>query len=135
MRNGLELFGYPSPRLQLLVLLAVGNPDINRSTTKAAGKAQKSHSWRKSGSAGRACGSVYATAIINKLVKNSHTATSIVYDDSRNDLETATETLERQEDTFVEFSRAVYHTLLHDVDRRGITIKCHSGCKAMTGHG
>ena len=42
-------------------------PDINATILAAAGKKGGSHSWQFSGSSGRACGSVFTTAIVDKV--------------------------------------------------------------------
>ena len=87
------------------------NPDLNITTMTAAGPGQKSHSWTYSGSTGRACGSVFATAFIEKMTIRSKNEPLVVSEDN--------ETTDQQDESYAEFTRTVYDTLLQDVDRRG----------------
>ena len=94
------------------------HPDLNISTMTAASHMTKSKSWAKSGSLGPACGSIFATAIIDKLTHNGATGRSIMDPvDEAGEEEPLTESVE---ETFVEFGRSVYETLLDGLDRRGM---------------
>lgn len=93
------------------------NPVVNISAMTAAGGLQESVSWRKSGSSGRYCGSVFATAVIEKLTKY-HDENRRLRESSDVEDEEQEPTME-QEETYSAFSKSVYQTLLEDVDRRG----------------
>ena len=85
------------------------NPDINISAITAAGEDRPSLSWRFSGSSGRACGSMFTTAVIEKLMRDS-AAKNKKLDDPETD---------EQEESIAELSKVVHEILLSDVDRRG----------------
>jgi hypothetical protein len=85
------------------------DPDLNISAMTAAGPKRPSHSWRFSGSCGRACESMFATTVIEKLMRDS-SAKNQKLDDPETD---------EQEESIAELSRVVYEILLSDVDRRG----------------
>ena len=86
-------------------------PSFNISSLTAAGIVKESRSWAKSGSCGRACGSMFTTALIQKLCQNTVTGLPVLDDDTELD--------ESQEETYEEFVRAVYENLLSGIDRRG----------------
>ncbi len=92
------------------------NPQLNLSTITAAGSDNPSLSWRFSGSTGRACGSMFTTAMLKKLTKVGATGKSLADDD---DDEETLDYTENQQETFAEFTRTVHEHLLKDVDRRG----------------
>ena len=85
------------------------DPDLNISAMTAARLKRLSHSWRFSGSCGRACGSMFATTVIEKLMRDS-SAKNKKLDDPETD---------EQEESIAELSRVVHDILLGDVDRRG----------------
>lgn len=93
------------------------SPLINLSTLTAAGPKDLSLSWRFSGSTGRACGSMFTTAIIGKLTEDPRTGKQLV--DSDDDDEGDDEVTDEQEESYAEFSRSVYDALLRNFDRRG----------------
>ena len=92
-------------------------PDLNIISTTAAGPNNESRSWRASGSSGRFCGSMFTTAVIEKMTKyggNNSLSTLAAGDEGEE------EYTEQQMESMSEFSRSVYETLLRDVDRRGM---------------
>lgn len=89
------------------------NPQLNLSTTAAAGPKTESLSWRFSGSTGRACGSMFTTALVQKLTRIGATDKPLIDEDEDFEL------TENQEETYAEFTRTVYEHLLKDIDRRG----------------
>ena len=94
------------------------NPQLNMSTITAAGDENESLSWRFSGSTGRACGSMFTTAVVQKLTQIGATGKSLGggdYDDEDDNLELS----EYQEESYAEFTKTVHEHLLKDVDRRG----------------
>ena len=97
-------------------------PALNLTTMAAAGRTQISKAWRYSGSCGRACGSMFATAIINKLTMNPHTNWPLgeEADDDDNDKGPCEDWTGEQHDSYASFCKAVYESLLRDVDRRGM---------------
>ncbi|KAL8941742.1 MAG: hypothetical protein Q9216_002070 [Gyalolechia sp. 2 TL-2023] len=94
-------------------------PDLNLTTRTAAGKEKESISWRFSGSIGRACGSMFATTIINQLTQNPETGRQLITggDDADNDEEMTDD----QYATWQEFCQTTYTCLLEDVDHLGFT--------------
>ena len=97
------------------------NPHVNMSTLTAAGSDVGSLSWRKSGSSGRHAGSMYATAIIRKMMEVGEARRPLgpKLDDDGEEEEATEEQAKEQAESFAEFSRSVYRILLQDVDRRG----------------
>lgn len=93
------------------------HPLLNISTMTAAGREEMKKSWRKSGSSGRASGSMFATAIIQGITKSS--ATGRPLGEAEKEGDDSQEVTEQQEATMTEFSRSVYESLLQDIDRRG----------------
>lgn len=89
------------------------NPQLNLSTMTAAGEKKPSLSWRFSGSTGRACGSMFTTALVQKLTRVGATNKSLGDEDETGDH------TEDQEETYADFTRTVHEHLLKDVDRRG----------------
>ena len=89
------------------------NPQLNLSTMTAAGDKNVSLSWRFSGSTGRACGSMFTTALIQKLTKVGGTDKTLGDGIKDDDI------TEHQEETYAEFTRTVHEHLLKGVDRRG----------------
>ncbi|KAL9135963.1 MAG: hypothetical protein Q9175_002826 [Cornicularia normoerica] len=87
------------------------NPELNLSTMTAAERNKVSLSWRYSGSIGRACGSMFTTALIQKLTRVG--ATNNPLGDEDDDFS------EKQEEAYAEFTRTVHEHLLKDVDCRG----------------
>ncbi|KAL8636366.1 MAG: hypothetical protein Q9226_009264 [Calogaya cf. arnoldii] len=92
-------------------------PKLNLTTMTAGGKKKPSKAWRYSGSWGRACGSMFATAIINTLT--NHPVTEQPLGTLMND-EDELEWTGDQHDSYAQFSKAVYESLLRDVDKRGL---------------
>ena len=86
------------------------------STMTAAGADESSKSWRKFGSAGRHCGSISATTIINKMMEVDESRRLLGF--KANGDEEEEETTDEQEESYAEFTRLVYRTLLEDIDRR-----------------
>ena len=89
------------------------NPQLNLSTMTAAGIDNVSLSWRFSGSTGRACGSMFTTALVQKLTRVGATSKRLGDDVEDEDL------TEAQEENYAEFTRTVHEHLLKGVDRRG----------------
>ncbi|KAL8670333.1 MAG: hypothetical protein Q9168_005120 [Polycauliona sp. 1 TL-2023] len=96
------------------------SPNLNITTMTAAGKGQPSKAWRYSGSCGRACGSMFATAIINKLTKRPQTNEPLIPDDDSESLQDPPDWTSAQHTSYADFSKAVYESLLCDIDRRGL---------------
>ena len=94
------------------------HPELNISTMTAAGNENVSLSWRFSGSSGRACGSMFTTALVQKLTKVGATGKSLIMDEDEDEDEDKEET-EDQIESYAEFTRTVHEHLLMDVDRRG----------------
>ncbi|KAL8938601.1 MAG: hypothetical protein Q9211_003126 [Gyalolechia sp. 1 TL-2023] len=94
-------------------------PAINFSAWTAAGKTQTSRSWRKSGSCGRASGSMFATAIIEQLTLDPVTGRSLVEDDEED--ASPKPMTELQAETYTVLCGSIYTSLLQNVDRRGMT--------------
>ena len=91
------------------------HPQLNMSTITAAEKDNVSLSWRSFSSIGRACGSMFTTALVQKLTKIGVTNKSLGDgDDDENQDYT-----EDQEESYAEFTRTVHEHLVKDVDRRG----------------
>ncbi|KAL8952777.1 MAG: hypothetical protein Q9222_001324 [Ikaeria aurantiellina] len=97
------------------------SPAINFSALAAAGLNTRSKSWRKIASTGRACGSMFATAIIEKLTKDPVTNKSLVdpEEDEESDDPPQEPTIEQHE-SYTRFCGSVYESLLRDIDRRGM---------------
>ena len=93
-------------------------PQFNISLMAAAGEKNVSRSWAKSGSSGRACGSMYTSAIIDKLIYNSATGRSVI--DQRDEDDEEKPLTEQQEETYTAFASSVYYSLLNGIDRRGM---------------
>ena len=91
---------------------------FNISSITAAGKVKTSRSWAKSGSSGQACGSMYTSAIIHKLVYNSATGRSVIDQRDENDEEKLL--AEQQEEMYTAFASSVYDSLLNGIDKRGM---------------
>ena len=89
------------------------NPQLNLSTMTAAGNENVSLSWRFSGSTGRACGSMFTTALVQKLTKVGATDKTLGDEVEDEDI------TEHQVETYAEFTRSVHEHLLKGVDRRG----------------
>ncbi|KAI9861256.1 MAG: hypothetical protein M1813_005429 [Trichoglossum hirsutum] len=87
----------------------VVRPDLNTTVMAAAGPGVESESWPKSESSGRATGSIYASAVLQSLVKLEMNAGN-----NERDLDTSSL-------TYAELSKVIYRTLLDDVDRLGET--------------
>ncbi|KAL8938990.1 MAG: hypothetical protein Q9216_003600 [Gyalolechia sp. 2 TL-2023] len=97
-------------------------PAINFSAWAYAGKDRTSKSWRYSGSCGRACGSMFATAIIGELTLDPLTGKSLVdaYETEEEGAPPIPLT-EEQAETYTQLCGSVYKSLLLNVDRRGMT--------------
>ncbi|KAI4249759.1 MAG: hypothetical protein L6R40_000548 [Gallowayella cf. fulva] len=95
------------------------SPHVNLTTMTAAGTTKDSKSWRYSGSTGRACGSMFATAIINKLIEHPATGDPLGTEDDEGNGGPADWTKDQHE-SYASFSQAVYESLLRGVDRRGL---------------
>ena len=102
-------------------------PDLNISTMAAAGESKRSRSWSKTGSSGRACGSIFTTAMIDKLVYSSATGRGIT--DPRNSDNEEEELTDQQEESYAELTEAVYENLLRGIDRRGMEHKITFGAQ------
>lgn len=90
-------------------------PRINATTLTAAGRKDVSKAWTYSGSTARACGSMFTTAIINKMTKAEGSSRSVL--DPPDD-EPITP-VEGEDETYREFAESVFESLLKDIDRRG----------------
>lgn len=93
-------------------------PQFNISSMTAAGGEKTSRLWARSGSSGRACGSMYTSAIIHKLVYNSATGRSVI--DQRDENDEEKPLTEQQEETYTAFASSVYDSLLNGIDTRGM---------------
>ena len=91
------------------------NPQLNISTMTAAGNQNPSLSWRFSGSTGRASGSMFTTALVEKLTRVGANKPLLGDEEDDDDIVHT----EEQQETYAEFTRTVYEYLLKDVDRRG----------------
>ncbi|KAL9013486.1 MAG: hypothetical protein Q9173_001820 [Seirophora scorigena] len=87
---------------------------FNKTTMMAAGPTKTSRSWNYTTSIGRACGSMFVTAFVQSLTRINDT-TRIMDSDGEEEIEHT----EEQEETYAEFCRSMYETLLKDIDRRG----------------
>ncbi|KAL8710042.1 MAG: hypothetical protein Q9220_005313 [cf. Caloplaca sp. 1 TL-2023] len=98
------------------------SPAINFSALTTASFDIKSRSWHKTASTGRACGSMFATAIIEKLTRDPVTNKSFVdpEEDEESDDPPQEPTREQQE-SYTQFCGSVYESLLRGPDRRGMT--------------
>ncbi|KAL8916043.1 MAG: hypothetical protein Q9208_008728 [Pyrenodesmia sp. 3 TL-2023] len=96
-------------------------PALNLSTWAYAAKDVRSASWRKSGSCGRACGSMYTTAIIEQLTLDPATGRSLfdVYD-SEDEGAPPKLLTPVQEESYTQLCGSIYECLLKNVDRRGM---------------
>ena len=94
------------------------SPMLNLSTLTAAGREKRSLSWQESASLGRYCGSMFATAVVESLTRLGSTRETIG-ELINKDYENA-ELIEQQNETYSEFTKTIYETLLKDVDRRGM---------------
>ncbi|KAI4191060.1 MAG: hypothetical protein L6R41_000375 [Letrouitia leprolyta] len=93
---------------------------FNKGTMMAAGKNQPSRSWNYTTTLRlRACGSVFASALINAMTTIGATGRNLISEGNEDDDDDEQEKTKEQEETYEEFTRAVYETLLKDVDRRG----------------
>ena len=103
------------------------HPQLNVTTTTAAGPMLTSESWAASGSIGRYCGSIYATSLIQSL---SDASSPLV---EREEAERPILTRGLQPDqpeqlqveTYNEFARTIHRTLLTRVDRLGYKHEIH----------
>ncbi|KAI4190613.1 MAG: hypothetical protein LQ346_004890 [Caloplaca aetnensis] len=87
---------------------------FNKTTMMAAGPKETSRSWNFSASTGRACGSMFTTAFVEAMTRLD-TDTQLVDTEGERGIEET----EEQEETYAEFCKTMYETLLKDVDRRG----------------
>ncbi|KAL8965186.1 MAG: hypothetical protein Q9183_003985, partial [Haloplaca sp. 2 TL-2023] len=101
--------------------------NLNITTMTAAGVEKPSRAWRYSGSCGRACGSMFATAVIQKLTTNPLTSQPLSIEDDED--EDPPEWTGDQHDTYATFCKSVYESLLRDVDRRGLEHEMTFGAK------
>ncbi|KAL8820290.1 MAG: hypothetical protein Q9223_001456 [Gallowayella weberi] len=93
-------------------------PSVNITAMAAADKGNISKSWTYSRSCRRACGSMFATAIINKLTQDPTTKRSLMDRGIPGDDDDEPPTTEQNE-TYSSFCKTVYESLLKDIDRRG----------------
>ena len=90
-------------------------PSINKATITAAGDKNRSRSW--AGPIGRACGSMYTTAVIEKMTKAENSSRSVL---TPSDDECPTP-IEGEDEAYEEFEECVFESLLENVDRRGFS--------------
>lgn len=90
------------------------NPQLNISTMTAAGNDVVSLSWLHSGSTGPACGSMFTSALVQKLTRAGADSKSLIDGDDDD-----ADYTEDQETSYAEFTRTVHERLLKDIDRRG----------------
>lgn len=96
------------------------SPLANLSTMTACGPKETSLSRRFSGSLDRACGSMFTSAVIDKLTQDPDVRRRLgKLDDEDDDCIEENLLTDKQEESYAEFCRSVYDTLLRDVDRRG----------------
>ena len=127
-----ELKGAPNAKVALLSTACYSggwtcNPLFNISTMTAASASAESRSWAKSGSSGRACGSMFTTAMIDKFIQNSTTGRRVV--DVRNEDDEEEELDEHQEQTYAAFCGSMYESVLKGIDRRGMEHKFTFGAQ------
>lgn len=91
------------------------SPRLNTTTLAAAADNQVSKSWAYSGSSGRACGSMFTTAIIEKLTRAEGSTRSVFQPIDDEHLPPPA----GSDETYAEFVESVYEGLLNNVDRRG----------------
>ena len=96
------------------------SPELNISAITAAGPDLPSRSWTKSHSLGRYAGSMFATAIIEKLktIGNTNKILGETDEDDDDDGEQKSPT-DQQYENMAEFDGSCYESLLRDTDRRG----------------
>ena len=97
------------------------HPQLNVTTTTAAGPETESESWGASGSIGRYCGSIYATVLIQSLSDAS--SPLVKHEEARRANPAGSLQPEKpnqlQAETYHELARTIHHTLLTRVDRFG----------------
>ncbi|KAI4157103.1 MAG: hypothetical protein L6R39_000766 [Caloplaca ligustica] len=96
-------------------------PAINFSAMTAAGVNKPSRSWRYSGSSGRACGSMFTTAIIERLTLDPATGRSLMdYDGEEEGFDVPSKPPnEEQWESYTQLCSSVVESNLKNVDRRG----------------
>ncbi|KAL8822730.1 MAG: hypothetical protein Q9191_006543, partial [Dirinaria sp. TL-2023a] len=94
-------------------------PDVRalNSTMMAPGTGKFSKSWNYSFSYGRASGSMFTSAVVEKFISLSPGNTLL---DAAEEEERTEEKQITQEETYGEFCSSVYNTLLTNLDRRGL---------------
>ena len=95
------------------------NPQLNISTMTAAGNENTTLSSRFSRSTGRACGSMFTTALIEKLISVGDNKTLLGDEEDDDDDDEYYTRTDEQLEIYAEFTRTVHEHLLKDVDRRG----------------
>ena len=104
------------------------HPQLNVTTTMAAGPQIESESWGASESLGRFCGSIYATTLIQSL---SDASSPLVKREEEAGRASLTGSLQPdkpdqlQAETYNEFARTIHNTLLTRVDRFGDRHEIH----------
>ena len=95
------------------------NPQLDDklSTMTAVGRENVNLSRRYSGSTGRACGSMFTTALVQKLTRVGGTNKTLANEDEDEDVDD--DPTEEQTESYAEFTLTVHEHLLKDVDRRG----------------
>jgi len=105
------------------------HPQLNVTTTTAAGPQIESESWGASGSIGRFCGSIYATDLIQSLSDASSPLVKRGEEEAGRASPTGTLQPDKpdqlQAETYNEFARTIHHTLLTRVDRFGDRHEIH----------
>ncbi|KAL8782335.1 MAG: hypothetical protein Q9213_005456 [Squamulea squamosa] len=94
-------------------------PMLNISAMTAAGAKDTSRSWRQSGSCGRYCGSMFVTALVDKLIEDLKTGKPLMDVEDGEDGSVAKPPTQEQWETYSELCYTVFKSVLEDVDRRG----------------
>lgn len=92
------------------------HPNVSMTTLTAARATNESLSWRASGFSGRYCGTISASAIIEKMTRYGADKRPL---GDANPEQKEEEMSEEQMETYSAFSKSVYETVLKDVERRG----------------
>ncbi|KAL8788895.1 MAG: hypothetical protein Q9213_001418 [Squamulea squamosa] len=90
---------------------------FNHTTMMAAGPHKRSRSWAYTTTIGRACGSMWSSAIVNTLTRTrpGPDSKTLIDDDDDDD---DTERTDKQYDSYDQFTRVIYEVLHRDIDRR-----------------
>ncbi|MDI1493009.1 MAG: hypothetical protein OHK93_004793 [Ramalina farinacea] len=88
-------------------------PSINRATVTAAGDKNRSRSW--AGPIGRACGSTFTIAVMERMTRAANSSRSVL---TPSDDECPTP-IEGEDEAYEELEECVFESLLENVERQG----------------